>query len=367
MWLSRNRKVIVQAVCLLLGSWLVFAVISCGDAGTSVEQTSTATSPATTPISRDQIFADRAANLFSSTPGQDTDRPGNLWTAAQLQEKLNNPEEADGLFLLDTRPREEWDSQGHIDGATWIKMQEVAEPENLARLPKDKLIVCISPTGHTAVQVSSVLRWLGYDTVILEFGMAGWIDTPARQILIDDVNGGIANHYPVAVEPPYTQAVPDQALEPLQAPPDSEIDVLAEAAQNLLHDDVFAKEYPFNNIFAGTLYQRLTDPALKNGTFTLDIRPLDVWESVGHIDIGSHLLIDWRVLGEPQNLAQLPKDKLIVVVGSTGETAGQVTPILRMLGYDTVTLRSGMTAWTETPDSQRTLNALVGVEYPVVH
>ena len=82
--------------------------------------------------------------------------------------------------------------------------------------------------------------------------------------------------------------------------------------------------------------------------------------------IQGHYNINWRVLGDPENLALLPKDKLLVVVGDTGQTAGQVTPILRMLGYDAVTLRSGLMSWTETPESYIALEAFQR-DLPVVY
>jgi rhodanese-related sulfurtransferase len=139
-----------------------------------------------------------------------------------------------------------------------------------------------------------------------------------------------------------------------------------DAAQKFLHEDVFEKEYPFNHIFVDDLYKRLSNPAQIDSIFLLDVRPLETWQRDGHIDMGTHVLIDWRVLGDPQNLSNLPKDKLIVVIGATGQTAGQVTAVLRMIGYNAVTLRSWMTAWAETPDSQDTLTTINGANYPVV-
>jgi rhodanese-related sulfurtransferase len=40
--------------------------------------------------------------------------------------------------------------------------------------------------------------------------------------------------------------------------------------------------------------------------------------------------------------AELPKDKKIVVYCYTGQTAGQATAALRMMGYDAVSLNGGM-------------------------
>lgn len=365
-----SYRALHAAGILLLAALLLLIAASCGetDAGTKVgastgEDGGADRSSAGLGLSPEEIMKRRANSVFASIPGYESDHPNNLVSAAELAGWLGNPDKAESLFLLDTRPRNEWETQGHIQGATWIKMQEVAEPENLANLPKDKLIICISPTGHTAVQVASVLRWLGYNAAALEFGMAGWTSTSARQIITGDVENGMAKRYPVSNPPPYS--VQSLTASRLETPADAQFEILAAAARNLLRDDVFEKEYPFNHIFADVLYQRLADPVLSQETFLLDIRPQETLGTVIHM-AAPHTHIDWRALGEPQNLAQLPRDKLIVALGETGQTAGQVTPILRMLGYNAVTLRSGMTAWTETADSQRTLKALAGADYPVI-
>src|SRR5665811_932971 len=356
---GRGNRHLSKIASTIVLAMFAAAALSCGGSSENTTDTitsnPTATQAKTSTLPTELILAKRGNAVFSSIYGDSSSTPGNLITVKQLDSLLKNPAEADSIFILDTRPRNEWEEQGHIEGAVWIQMQKVADPENLEKLPRDKMIVCVSPTGHTAVQVASVLRWLGYDAVVLKHGMAGWTQTPGGELMISDVDGGIAKRYPVAMEEPYTQAVTQEPIQRLSQPPDDEISVLTDAAQTLLHEDVIEKEYAFNHIFADDLYTRLGDPARIDSLFLLDIRPLEIWQRDGHIDMGNHLLIDWRVLGEPENLAYLPKDKLIVVIGATGQTAGQVTVVLRMMGYDAVTLRSGMTAWTETPDSQDTL------------
>lgn len=352
MLITRTRSTLPLAIAALLSMLLFLSACGSSDTGTGDD-----TANGLSQAQKDQILRYRADVVFSSIPGASSEYPDNLMTAEQLLAILNDPQRQDDIFILDTRPRNEWDEQGHIEGATWIKMQEVADAGNLEKLPTDKLIVCVSPTGHTANQVCTVLRWLGYDAVLLEHGMAGWIQTPARDLMLTDVNGGIARKWPVVMEEPSTAPEPQDATVELTRPTDEEFAVLAEAARNVLHNDVVDKEYPFNHIFAETVYSRLADPAQAGSMFLLDIRPLSSWQSVGHIAADNYELINWRVLGQPRNLEKLPTEKQIVVIGDTGQTAGQVTPILLMLGYNAVTLRSGMTAWTETPDTADSLAA----------
>lgn len=102
----------------------------------------------------------------------------------------------------------------------------------------------------------------------------------------------------------------------------------------------------------------------RDAIFLLDIRPKRAWDSQGHIE--GAVRIEWRKLGQRENLDLLPHDKLIAVIDEQGQHAGQVTPILRMLGYDAVTLRSGMTSWTQTPEGEETIRAMEAADFPVV-
>jgi len=335
--------------------------ISCGEGGGGTS------SPASSQPSRarEEILWDRAAKVFASVPDASDAYPDNLISSSDLKQTLEDRDKAAGIYLLDTRPRVEWDSQGHIAGANWVRMQEVAEDETLNNLPHDKVIVCVSSTGHTAAQVATILRWLGYDAVALEFGMAGWTDTPARRIIVSDVQGGMANKYPALAPHEITTYQPRESAQPLPAPPEDELPVLQEAARGVLHDDIFEKEYAFNHIFADRLYEMLSQPPIRETTFAVDIRPPAAWDATGHVGMGPHTHIAWRALGEPQYRGMLSKESLIVIVGTTGRDAGQVTPILRMLGYNAVTLRSGLTAWTTTSDSARTLEQVEGADLPV--
>jgi len=289
----------------------------------------------------------------------------NLIAASDLNNDIIDDYNVSGYYLLDTRPYDEWYKQGHIKYAVLINMQKVADNKNLALLPKHKTIVCISPTSQTAVQVSSTLRWLGYDTLILEHGMASWMPTPAGQMMINDIMNGIAKPYPVVKE--HTGAVgyaEEEINIVLKTMTEGEFIILAKAARTMLRNNIVGKRFPFNNIFADDLYKQLQSQERKDNIYLLDIRPDNSWEKTGHMDGAHH--INLKSLVSSDNLKKLPKDKLIIVICDTGLISGQVTPVLRMLGYNAVTLRSGMMAWTDTPDSHKALEILKNGDYPVV-
>ncbi len=79
-------------------------------------------------------------------------------------------------FILDVRSTEEWDTNGHIDGAISIPVIDV--PANLAQLPADKTapIMVICASGHRGAMTKMYLEFLGYTSVRnLNGGMNGWI------------------------------------------------------------------------------------------------------------------------------------------------------------------------------------------------
>ena len=89
------------------------------------------------------------------------------------------------IFVLDVRKPEDYKKM-HIMGSINIFWLDLMKPENLAKLPKDKKIIIICYVGHTASQILVLLKLLGYDAVVLKFGMgvspkrgvpvAGWTD-----------------------------------------------------------------------------------------------------------------------------------------------------------------------------------------------
>jgi rhodanese-related sulfurtransferase len=354
--IEKTSRDFLRAVllALLISSSLVFT--SCGGGKTSSQSTGAVEDALTT----------RAQEVFASVPGTDSEYPGNMIAADELYAKLQDPAEAAKLSLLDTRPAIEVSTQGSIQGSIWIKMQDIANTESLAKLPKDKLIVCISPTGHTANQVAATLRWLGYDAILLKYGMGSWTQTPAgADVTAADARRAIEFPYPVVDVGGASLAdlyIPTRAG--FTPPPGDAYDVLQSAAQALMSNNVLEQEYPFNHISAQTLQDRLADPVLKGETFLLDIRDPAVYARLGHIE--GAVNIPWRLLGYPDNMDKLPLDKLVVVVGDNGRDGGQVTPILKMLGYNAVTLRTGMAGWSPTPETQQIIDAVAAANYPVV-
>jgi rhodanese-related sulfurtransferase len=102
------------------------------------------------------------------------------------------------FIIVDVRmPKDKKYDQGHIPGAIYIGFREIAKPENLAKLPKDKDIIIYCDTGHEENKVLAVLRMLGYKAYALKWGMMSWKVLPPTGYTLEAITGSILNNYPV--------------------------------------------------------------------------------------------------------------------------------------------------------------------------
>lgn len=102
------------------------------------------------------------------------------------------------LVIVDVRmPKEKKYDQGHLPGAIHIGFKEIAKPENLAKLPKDKDIIVHCDTGHEQNKALSVLRMLGYKAYDMKWGMMSWKTLPPTGLTLKAIEGSILTNYPV--------------------------------------------------------------------------------------------------------------------------------------------------------------------------
>lgn len=79
--------------------------------------------------------------------------------------------------------------------------------------------------------------------------------------------------------------------------------------------------------------------------FILDIRKHNDWIN-NRIPGSVHC--EWEAVGDLIESGGLPEEGDIVVVCYVGQSSGQVTGILRALGYRAYSLLNGFTEWTES-------------------
>lgn len=121
--------------------------------------------------------------------------------------------------------------------------------------------------------------------------------------------------------------------------------------------------YASNVITGADLATKLADPAEKAKLYLLDIRKKADYDT-GHIAGATQ--VEFAQWAAPENLTKLPKDKKIIVICYTGNTAAQAGMGLRMLGFDAAVLKAGMNGWAQSAMTQTVVNDLASTDNPVV-
>lgn len=105
----------------------------------------------------------------------------------------------DDFVIVDVRvPKNKKYDQGHMPGAMFVALADVAKPETLARLPKDKDVVVHCDTGQQQSKAITVLRLLGYKAHGIRWSYMAWSTAPSTQLTLDAIGGSMTKGYPVA-------------------------------------------------------------------------------------------------------------------------------------------------------------------------
>jgi len=244
-----------------------------------------------------------------------TQKPA-VMKASDLWELIyNDTDTFNDPFILSVRKSEDY-ALGHIAGSVNIGLGDLFTEENLAKLPddKDKQIVVVCYTGHTASQATALLNINGYNAITLMWGMCGW--TSDTEVNLGKCFSKETAGHDFTYD---TGFYDEELLETLYGSIDTSVKL------------------------ASDLYEDLSDNDTTNDPFILSIRKTSDYE-LGHIP--------WAVnygtitsLFTKENLSNLPFDNEIIVVCYTGHTASQATAILNALGYDATALKYGMCGW----------------------
>lgn len=235
------------------------------------------------------------------------DYPGSRIVA--WEEVLALIEAGEEPFVLSIRQEADY-AEGHVEGA-YLAAWGVDLAEKVAMLPTDEKVYVYCYTGQTAGQTVALLNMLGIDAVSVKSGMAG----------LKAVEG-------------YEDVLSTEAVELENAGAEFDPEVLA-----------FVQGY-FNAIpenGSNILPSDSVIALIESGDATVvDIRKADDY-AAGHIDGAVNLPFGENM---QEGFATLPEGKLIVTCYS-GQTAGQTVAIMRALGFDVDSLKSGMNAWVE--------------------
>ena len=208
-------------------------------------------------------------------------------------------------YVLSVRQVADYDA-GHLEGA-YNAAWGADLAEKVTMLPTDQKVYVYCYSGQTAGQVVALLNMLGVEAVSIKSGFNG----------LKTVEGYEAYLSTEAV------ALPDAEVEF-----NTEVLAYVQGYFNAIADGG-------SNIIASADAEALTEAG---DATVVDIRSAEDFEK-SHIDGAVNVPFGE---GMQESFADLPEGKLIVTCYS-GQTAGQTIAILRALGYDAVSLKSGMT------------------------
>jgi rhodanese-related sulfurtransferase len=276
-------------------------------------------------------------------------------SADALFENLNDGDPDNDPFILSVRSPDHY-AIGHIPGAVNIPWKQIANPDNLAKLPTDQPIVVYCYTGHTGQIAATVLNMLGYDATNLKFGIMGW--TEDDEVLATKRFGPDTDQRDYRVEQEAVEATETYAFPELNLGVEGDFEIVRAAAEQWLT----TAEAPV--MHADAVWENLSDGDADNDPVIVSVRSPEHY-AVGHIP--GAINIPWRSVAASENLAKLSPDEKIVAYCYTGHTGQVAATVLGMLGYDVSNMKYGMMGWTEDDEvfAQTRFGPDVQRDYPV--
>jgi rhodanese-related sulfurtransferase len=266
-----------------------------------------AAAPAPAPEAPKTDFVAEAVNAYFAK------MPADIYKIAE-KDFVEKVKAAEDMIILDIRSAEDY-GKGHVKGAVNAPWGP-AVAASLDKLPADKPVMIYCYTGQTAGQAVATLNMAGINAKSVNLG---WNLGISKVEGIADLTETTVNDFP--------------AVTAAQVKPE------VKAAIAAYYDGLAAVK--------GTTYanykiseddaKKLVDAKDASALF-LSVRKAEDYAK-GHIEGALNIPFG---KGMEQQFGMLPKDKKIVVYCYTGQTAGQTVAGLRLLGFDAVSMHSGM-------------------------
>ena len=287
---------------ILLSLVLVFSMTACG----KTEE------PAASMEVTTETTAEASFDMAALVDGYFTNMPEHIYKIAQ-KDFVDMVIAGDDMTIIDIRSADDY-AKGHIQGAVNMPWG-TAISEGLSSIPADKPVFIYCYTGQTAGQAVTTLNLAGFDARSVNLG---W------NLGISKVEG--------------VEAVTTTDAATLTAGV-TEIDANIQAALDAYYAglaDVADSKYKNYKVSEDDL-KAMVD-ANDDSIYILSVRKAEDF-AAGHIAGASNIPFGNDMAA---SFSTLPMDKTIVVYCYTGQTAGQTTAALRLMGYDAVSLNGGM-------------------------
>ncbi len=303
----KKNKLLLMIVAILV------IALAAGCAGPAPEQQTEPTEKIEKSEPAEITSGDESKAIEALVDDYFADKPSHNYKIKQdaFIEKVKNGED---MFVLDIRQPDVY-TEGHIAGAVNAPWG-TAISENMDKLPMDKPVYVYCYTGQTAGQTVALLNFAGFEAYSVNLG---W------NLGISKVNG--VKDVTVKEASDFDKSAASEIDGDIMASVTDYFEGLADVK------DTMFKNYNISEDNLKSLIEEKDD-----GIYILSIRGADDFES-GHIARAFN--IPWAA-GMQESFNTIPKDKTVVVYCYTGQTAGQTTAALRMMGYDAVSLNGGM-------------------------
>ncbi len=243
-----------------------------------------------------------AASYFADYPGS---------RIAPASDVFAMLDAGDDIFVLDIRQPDVY-SAGHIKGAVNAPWGSDILVDAVNWLPADKKIYVNCYTGQTAGQTTAVLNVAGFDVTSIKYGWnLGISKTEGFEGYVETAAASVPEASGTVIQPEIKEAVQEYFT------------------------TVTTGAYK-NNIIASSALKELVDT--EEGLNIVSVRqPKDF--DAGHIMGAINIPFG---AGMQEAFADLPRDETVFVYCYSGQTAGQTVGIMRLMGIDAVSVKSGM-------------------------
>ncbi len=102
------------------------------------------------------------------------------------------------FVVIDVRvPKDKKFDLGHVPGAKFVNILDIAKPATLAQLPRDKEIILHCDTGQQQNKALTALRLLGFNAYAMKWGYLAWAPAAATGTTLGAIQESITPGYPV--------------------------------------------------------------------------------------------------------------------------------------------------------------------------
>jgi rhodanese-related sulfurtransferase/predicted small lipoprotein YifL len=343
-----KKRVLLTAVIIAA----LFSLTACNITGKTTEHPMAGIVPE--EQSNQELLTNQFESLLAASELFFKENKVQIMEPAEVYQKVlieGNP----NYYVVDLRLAGHF-SNGSIQGSVNIPYSSSWRQKQIAKLPKDKKLILVCYSGHTASQTAAFWSMLGFDVAVMKHGMAGWTK-----------NQDIIGSGPLPCTP-FNNLV---TQEPVQLDGTYPLPELDEEAITNLAELIAKRSEKFLTSGKGSVMgissvrTRIVE-GNEDGFVLIDIRQPQDYLS-GHIP--GAVNIPFQSLAEVANLEKLPQAKTLVLVCYNGHAAAQAARVLNQLGYEAIPMKDGMSAWTSDP-------AIIGrdpidcswiVDYPTVY